>query len=86
MPTACYKFERNNTSQAGFMSRNTTGTDAINALSRWESIQKNRKYEVSEDSDIFLKADLTWDNSDPNAGPDLEKFCEEFGLSRSFQK
>jgi len=83
MPTARYKFVRD-TSVGGFLSQNRPSTDALGAVTKWESSASGRSHHVRVDEDDHLVADLTWGEMDRSAGTDLENACREFGVDPRF--
>ena len=83
MPTATYTFVRA-APVAGFGSRNRASTDALQALIIWRDSRPGRGYEVRVDEDDRLIADLTWDENDSAAGPDLDRQCNRSGVDRKY--
>lgn len=86
MPTARYKFSRDHRNiEKGFMSRNNPSTDALSTLLTWKSAKGDREYRILEDNDEALRVEISWSDSDPSAGPDLNSACKNFGLSRTYE-
>jgi hypothetical protein len=83
MPTARYKFFRDTKSMRGLQSGNRASTDAISALSDWSNAIC-RSYEVQLEEDETLVADIMWSEADDAAGPNLDDFCRNFGVIRSY--
>ncbi|NMG31272.1 hypothetical protein [Aromatoleum evansii] len=85
MPSGRYKFSRSSRSVEGFFSKNTSSTDALNALLVWSSNRSERMYDVITDNDALLFAKLSWSEGDSKAGPDLDDACAKFGVERSYE-
>lgn len=83
VPTARCKFARNS-SVEGFLSSNRPSTDALNAVSTWETGASGRSYTVEVDKDDFLLLDLTWSDTDSLAGTDLDGACRRCGVERFY--
>lgn len=83
MPTARYRFTRAS-GVTGFTSTNRPSTDALNALIKWSTKRPGRTYVDTLDEDDILEADLTWDESDHDAGAQLDDSCHGAGVIRSF--
>lgn len=83
MPTARYKFVRDDTSTTGFLSSNRASTDALRAVNIWSSAATDRSYAVQIDEDDTLVVDLTWSETDRAAGADLDDSCRSVGVDRS---
>ncbi|HEX8607614.1 MAG TPA: hypothetical protein VF679_03115 [Pedobacter sp.] len=85
-----YRFARGAETSEGklsvFFSKNSAGTDALNALVKWCSDAPDRAYKTVEDTDDELIATLTWTDSDQLGGPSLEMHCERVGIAREFLK
>lgn len=84
MPIVRYKFVRKNNSVEGFASRNRPSTDALNVINIWSNAQPQRSFNILVDEDEQLVADLTWSETDPSAGPNLDDTCYKFGIERSY--
>ena len=84
MASAEYRFNRSK-DVSGFLSQNTPSTDALNALQRWSGGQKGRSYKKKIDEDELLIAQLSWEEGDVNAGPDLDAQCSKCGVERYFE-
>lgn len=82
MTTARYKFQRSKNSINGFLSKNRASTDALNALSIWSNSKPQRIYNVLSDQDEELLVELTWQESDSSAGPELEDASIKVGIER----
>lgn len=82
MHKARYSFKRSD-NIAGSMSFNRPSTDAIKALEEW-TFKPDRSYYIREENDDKLVADLTFKDSDEDAGPELDNACEKHGLERTF--
>ncbi|WP_156820711.1 hypothetical protein [Thioalkalivibrio thiocyanodenitrificans] len=84
MQTATYSFIRSK-DISGFLSRNRASTDARQALEQWRAARPGRGYEVMLSEDELLLARLSWEDSDEDAGPDLDGQCGQVGVERSFE-
>lgn len=82
MVTSAWDFERDPRSAVGFQSGNRASTDAINALEAWCPMVVDRAYAVLSETDDMLRASLTIDPRDSNAGADLDELCSRFGIQR----
>lgn len=81
-----YRFVRKDKSINGFLSSNTPSTDALKALGKWSNAHPQRGYTKLVDEEEQLLVELSWSESDDSAGPDLDEFCNEFGVNRSYEK
>lgn len=86
MPSGRYRFVRSSNSIKGFLSSNTPSTDALNVVSIWSSAQPQRSYTILVDEDEQLLVELSWNESDVSAGPDLEETCHKFGVDHSYEQ
>ena len=77
-----YEFTRSNTI-TGITSSNRANTDAFNTLEVWQT-KPARSYEIVEDEDEFLVADLAFLEGDKNAGTDLDSASQKSGVNRTF--
>ena len=77
-----YEFTRSN-AITGITSSNRANTDALNALGVWQK-KPDRLFEIHEDEDEFLIADLVFLEVDINAGLDLDSACQKSGVKRIF--
>lgn len=84
MISARYRFVRL-LNVAGFLSRNRVSTDSVRALELWRQ-SGSRSYEVVEEDDDWLIADLVFDPTDPRVGSVLEDLCDRCGIERIFLK
>jgi hypothetical protein len=82
MPNARYSFRRGK-GLSGFFSTHRASTDALNALQVWVE-SAGRSYEVLEDEDDELVVDLSFNESDASAGPDLDQASEKYGVERAY--
>ena len=82
MTRATYSFERAS-GLAGFFSTNRVSTDALNALQMWIGTNE-RAYDVKSDGDDLLVAELSFQEDDHSAGPDLDKACTKYGVQRNY--
>lgn len=81
--TATYRFTRNGTSTAGFMSSQRASTDAMTVVRSWEIRGAGRSIEVVEDEDDYLVVRMTFEDADlDSAAADLESLCIEKGIER----
>lgn len=83
MPSARYRFVRDNNNVAGKMSSQRPSTDAINALGTWAHALPGRSFAEVWDDDESVVADLTWNSADQDAGPSLESACIRVGIERA---
>ena len=81
--SAEYRFNRCN-NISGILSKNRPSTDALSALQRWTNSKKGRSYKIRTDEDEHLIAQLSWENNDSNAGPNLDDECTKSGVERHF--
>ena len=84
LPSGHYKFVRKNNSIEGFMSRNRSSTDALNALHIWSNAQPQRSFTILVDEDEQLLANLSWSDADTSAGTNLEAACDKCGVECSY--
>lgn len=79
--TAAYRFTRDYTSPAGFMSKQRPSTDAMNVLANWEALGAGRMYDVVEDADDYLVAKLSFLTADTDkAATGFNSLCATFGI------
>jgi hypothetical protein len=78
MPTARYRFIRNR----GVFTLERASTDAIRALTAWESGAAGRSHHMRVENDESLEADLSWSDSDTLAGDQLNNACRDAGVER----
>lgn len=83
MPTGTYKLS-GNSSVVRFFSRNRASTDALSALAEWRALRTGRSFETLEDTDEFIVATLAVSEDDAQAGPDLQRLGEKFGVQHAF--
>lgn len=83
MPSGTYKLS-GNSSVVRFLSRNRASTDAVSALAEWRALHTGRSFETVEDTDEFIVAELAVSEDDAQAGPDLQRLGENFGVQRTF--
>ncbi len=84
MPLAKYRFKRSE-DISGFLSQNRPSTDALKALKLWSGDEKGRSYKIKIDGDEFLIAQLSWEEGDEKAGPDLNARCQGNDVERRLE-
>jgi hypothetical protein len=81
MPSATkWLIERDLTNPVGTVSPKRPSTDAMNALSCWQGESLTRAFEVLVDTDAYIHALLSSEQSDAEAGLDLARCCAKFGV------
>jgi hypothetical protein len=77
-----WRFTRDHRSPAAFLNANRPSTNALSVLYRWQTLAKNRSFEVSLDEDDKLEATLGCSTDDMPAGSQLDAMCLELGIVR----
>src|SRR5437016_7049250 len=79
--TTILRFTRSERGIAGLLSKNRPSTDAVTALSRWVGDGARRAFDVIDDQDDYLVAELRIEKgNEGSAGLHLEALCGQFGL------
>lgn len=77
-----WRFTRNHRTPAGFLNANRPSTNALSVLYRWQTLAKNRSFEVTVDEDDKLEATLCCSTDDMAAGSQIDAMCLELGVVR----
>lgn len=81
--SSTWRFVREH-SLRGMPFKNRVSTDALDALRAWQEQDTRRSYEVieGEEADDSLVAFLSTDSDDRDAGPALDRACEDHRVER----
>lgn len=82
MIKAKYRFDRPANSALGVARSSRPSTDALWALHQWSIARSGREYTPIVDEDEFLDVEIRCDSLDGDAGPQLDRFCEKYGVRR----
>ena len=82
MITNSYSFFRAKKNVHGFLSTQSAGTDAFNAISNWQNLGKGRSYNILLEEKDFLNAEISCNDNDMTAGKELDQQCFAHGVKR----
>ncbi|PKN40020.1 MAG: hypothetical protein CVU60_17805 [Deltaproteobacteria bacterium HGW-Deltaproteobacteria-18] len=77
-----YSFTRAKDNLHGFFSTQSAGTDAFNAISSWQNLEKGRSYNILLEEEEFLNAEISCNDDDMTAGKELDQQCFAHGVER----
>jgi hypothetical protein len=81
--TSRWRFERAETPEA-FLDHTRPSTNAMSALHQWAAANLDvRSYDVIEDEDEHLVADLSTDDDDCGSGDMLDERCRVYNVQRN---
>lgn len=75
-----YSFTRAKDNLHGFLSTQSAGTDAFNAISSWIISGKGRSFNILLEDENLLNAEILCNADDMSAGKELDQQCFAYGV------